>query len=126
MSTSTVTKVCSEARPPITFDRAATKAATEARVVDLKARRAAIAERFATRAEELLDLMSEQHTVTSFHEGEMVTGIIDRPTSGDIKNYMTAAGIAIDKTLTIERHDSDDRDLPSVDRWLAAMIGTGE
>lgn len=123
ISSSSVTKICLTARPPISFDRAATKAATEARVADLKAERVKLAAKFTRRANEMLDLMDQPHTITSWHEGDMMTGVIERPTSGDIKNYMTAAGIALDKTLVIERHDADDTDLPAVDKFIAAMLG---
>lgn len=123
ISSSTVTTICQAARPPISFDRRATKAATEARVADLKAERVKLAAKFSQRAAELLDLMDQPHTVVGWYEGVMSTGTIDRPTSADMKNYMTAAGIALDKTLAIERHDSDDTDLPAVDKFLAAMLG---
>src|SRR5690625_901952 len=124
ISTSTVTSICNLARPPITFDRKATKAATEARAADLKAERARAAQRLMEEVHRTLDKLTSKHTVHHFDkDGVLSTGQLDGPTSGDVKNYLTAIGIALDKVLVIERHDSDDRDLPAVDKWIAVMLG---
>lgn len=124
ISTSTVTTICAAARPPITFDRKATKAATAARVADLKAERAKIAQRLTEEVHRTLDKLTSKHTVHHFDkDGVLSTGQLDGPTSGDVKNYMTSIGIALDKILVIERHDSDDSDLPAVDKWIAFVLG---
>lgn len=120
---STVTRICAAARPPITFDRSATRVAVEARTVDLKAKRTEIAERAVVEVERLFGLLDAEHEVINWHEGFMRRGTIDRPTSGDVKNYATAIGILVDKHLVLTRHDSDDRDLPAVDAWLAVTLG---
>jgi len=121
---STVTKICAEARPPIRFDRSATKAATEARVEDLKAERARIAQSTLAEARRIIGLLSSPHEVTHWDkDGIMHRDVVNLPTSQDVKNYATAIGILTDKHLVLVRHDSDDRDLPAVDKWLAQMLG---
>lgn len=124
VSPSTVSKVCEAARPPITFDRTATAAAVEAHSIDMKAVRAKLSEQAVERVGKLFDLLDAKHTVFHFDkDGVMSTGTLDRPTSGDMKNYITSIGILIDKHIALVRYDSDDRDLPAVDKWLMAMLG---
>lgn len=122
LSRSTVARICAEAKPPITFDRSATQAAVAAHAIDLKAARAELAQKAIRQVHELFGMFTAEHTVTGWYEGVMSTGTIPRPTSGDMKNYATAIGILIDKHLVLIRHDSDDRDLPALDRWLEAMM----
>ena len=124
VSTSTVSKICAEAKPPITFNRAATKAATEARVIDLKAQRAEISEKAVAEVFRLFGLLTSAHEVIHWDkDGRIHRASIKRPTSGDVKNYITSIGILTDKHLAILKNDSDDRDLPAVEAWLAAMMG---
>ena len=122
VSAASVTKVCATAKPPISFDRSATAAATEAKVQDLKAQRAELSELAVAEVRRLFGLLTAPHEVIHWDkDGFMHRGEIERPTSGDVKNYATAIGILTDKHLALIRHDSDDRDLPAVDKWLAAM-----
>lgn len=122
ISPSSVSKICAEAKPPISFDRSATKAAVEARTIDLKAKRTEISQMAVEEVTRLFKLLTEEHEVIHWDkDGFMHRGTIDRPTSGDIKNYATSIGILVDKHLVLTRADSDDRDLPAVDAWLAAM-----
>lgn len=123
---SSVKRICDAARPPITFDRSKVAAANEARVFDAKAARAQVAEQAMQRIGKLFDLLDAEHTVIGWYEGVATEHTIKRPTSGDMKNYITSIGILIDKHLVLVRHDSDDRDLPSIDKWIAAMLGGGE
>lgn len=121
---SSVKRICDAAKPPITFNRAKTAAAVEAHTLDLKLARAKLSEQAIERVGKLFDLLDAEHTVFHFDkDGYMSTGTLDRPTSGDVKNYITSIGILIDKHIALIKHDSDDRDLPAVDKWLMAMIG---
>lgn len=125
LSPSTVSRICAEAVPPITFDRSKTAAAVEAHRVDLKLERARISERLAAKVNDLIDSLDKPHEVVHWdRDGFMHRATIDRPTSGDVKNYAIAIGVFTDKHLALIRHDSDDRDLPAVDKWLEAMLGT--
>lgn len=124
ISTASVTKICAEARPPISFDRSGVKAAVEARQIDLKAKRADLSTKAVTEVERLFRLLTSPHEVIHWDkDGMMHRATIERPTSGDVKNYATSIGILIDKHLVLVRTDSDDRDLPAVDAWLQAMMG---
>lgn len=123
VSPSTVSRLL----PAGTFDRTATAAATEAKVQDLKAQRAELSRMAVSEIHRLFGLLDARHEVIHWDkEGVMHRGQIDRPTSGDVKNYATAIGILTDKHLALIRHDSDDRDLPAVDQWLAALMGGGK
>lgn len=127
VSPTTVSRICAEAKPPISFDRTATAAATAALVVDLKAQRASIAAKTVEEVHRLFGLLDAPHEVIHWDkDGFMHRGEIERPTSGDVKNYATAIGILTDKHLALIRHDADDRDLPAVDKWLNAMMAGAE
>jgi len=118
----TVTRVCQSAKPPISFDRTATAAAVQAKGIDLKAARAELSGKAIDEVRRLFDLMTTPHEVIHWDkDGFMHRGEIERPTSGDVKNYATAIGILTDKHLALVKHDADARDVPAVDKWLLAM-----
>lgn len=124
ISGSTVAGICAKAVPPILFDRTATKAAVEAHTLDLKAQRQELAQTSIDSARALYRKLTAPHEVIHWDkDGFMHRGEIDTPTSGDIKNYAVAIGILLDKHLVLVKHDSDDRDLPAVDAWLAHVLG---
>lgn len=124
ISTYSVSRICAEAKPPITFDRSAIKVATEARQVDLKAARGELATRAVQEARRLFGLMSAEHEVIHWDkDGIMHRGTIDQPTSGDVKNYAIAVGILLDKHVVLTKVDADPTDLPAVDAWLDWMTG---
>lgn len=122
VSPTTVARVCAAAKPPITFDRTATAQATEAKLVDLKVRRAALSQRAVDEVDRLFGLLTTPHEITHWDkDGFIHRAQIELPSSGDVKNYATAIGILLDKHLALVKHDSDDRDKPAVDKWLEAM-----
>ena len=101
----TVTAIANEAG--LSFDRAPVAAAIEARLVDHKARRLALVEALYDDADWMRQKLRERHTVHGFtKDGEFVTGEIELPTAGDMRAYMTAVGIALDKALVLERADA--------------------
>lgn len=126
VSASTVSKVCRNAEPPITFDRARTKAATQARVEDAKAHRTRIARGLLTDADTIRTQLFEQRTRVHYS----VTGgrqeYTAPPTPSELRELAVAFGVLLDKHLALARFDSDDRDLPAVDRWIARMLGEDE
>lgn len=91
----------------LSFERAGeVAAATEARQADNRARRAALIGALYEDADWMRQKLRERHTVHDFtKDGEFVTGEIDLPTAGDMRAYMTAVGIALDKALLLERAD---------------------
>lgn len=123
LSGATVSKICREAQPPVTFDRSAIRAATEAKVFDAKARRARLAEGVLDDADEIRKRLFAQLTVKTTDGNGMVVEYQVDPSARDWKDAATALGIMIDKHLVLARADSDDRDLPAVDAWLVAMMG---
>lgn len=110
VSSSTVTKVAKEFG--LTFDRSATRAATEARRADLAARRAEVSAEFLRRAREALAQMDQPHLAFSFggKDNTYNEKRLDSPPTGDKRNLMTIAGIGLQRHLDIERHDNDTGD----------------
>jgi transposase-like protein len=106
-SLSVVTKIARS--QDLSFDREQTKAATAARQTDLKALRTATMERLLTIANEQLDRIGEEALVYAFggKDNDYSEHKLDRPPPGDVRNLMTAAAIAIDKHVVLDRHDTD-------------------
>lgn len=123
VSTSTVSGIASSEGLTDAFDRSGTEAATRARVIDCKAAREQLkadlladAQRFRERA------WSPYQVVVSTPEGaEVVT--LDLPPLTEARAAYTAIGIAIDKSLRLEQHDSGEGGLTAVDEWLRGMLG---
>lgn len=125
VSARTVSRICAESVPPITFDRAQTAAATQARVIDLRAERARIAERALSKANDLLNLTEAPHELTHWDkDGVLHRATIEQPTAADVQRYLIGFGVVLDKHLLLVRHDSDDRELSSVDKWIAHLMGS--
>jgi len=121
ISSSTVSRIVAAELPEHSWGRVATKAATEAKLVDLKAARAELATDVLAEARAILAKFQAPHVKVLNHQGVGYDHPMAGPESGDVKNYAIALGILLDKHLLLVRHDSDDRDLPAVDRWLAAL-----
>lgn len=120
ISSSTVTKYA----PAGSFDRSASRAAVEARQWDARAARTALSEQVLVEARRLIELTTKPHEITHWdRDGILHRAEIERPTSGDVRNYAVAAAVLIDKHVALVRVDSDDRDLPAVDAWLAHIAG---
>ena len=113
------------AKAGLSFDRSKTENATRARQADNKSRRAKLAEKFLKRADELLDQMDQSHLVFSFggRDNTYAEHELDRPPVSDIRNMMTAAAVAVDKSIAIDRHDNTGGDHSAVDAWLDRMTG---
>jgi hypothetical protein len=105
------------------LDRTATKSATEAKQADAASRRAGLIHRFMDEADKLLTELHRPHTVIGFSGGHALEVPLDEPPPGDKRSLMTAAAIAIDKSLALERHDHDEGGLAAVDAWLREVVG---
>lgn len=86
--------------------------ALAARKVDLAAMRADLAQRLMLKAAELLDSMTGEYEVHSFGAGQgesyrLHTGMVSRPPAGDQAKLMTALGIAVQRSLELDRADQD-------------------
>jgi hypothetical protein len=108
----------------LSWDRTATAAATEARQVDLAARRAQLAATLLDDAFRLREKLYAPVIVYDFtKEGDFVTGELPSPPMADLRNIMTTVAIAIDKHLALIKADAEQGGGAEVDRWLVAMMG---
>ena len=117
----TISRQCK--RLGLSFDRAQTKAATDAKVADAKARR----------ADAITALMDDFHRIRerawSSYEVVMSSGVgvetvyLDKPPAQDLRAFYAAMSICIKDQVAIERHDADEGGLSAVDAWLRGMLG---
>lgn len=124
-SGSTVSRVVRHAG--LSFDRASTIEATKARQADLAEMRADLEMRYLERAAELLEQMDEPHLVFNIggKENTYTEHLLDRPTTGDIRNLMQSASIATTASLKIATAGVGDTDHSAVDAWLEFMLEAG-
>jgi transposase len=113
------------ARLNLTFDRTMTEEATRARKADLEERRAILAEALQSDAEQLTEQLWQPHRV--FRIGgaanKYVERQLDEPPADAKKDLMSAAGIAIEKSLKLVPPDREDLEgLAAVDAWLRGMM----
>lgn len=105
----------------VSFARERTRAAVAAHRVDLAAMRAELAQGFLEDAAWVRDQMRSP--------GERVSGNgtlvgLSKADAGDVRNWMTAAGIAAQRSVELSKVDADPGEgLPAVDQWLAHMSG---
>ncbi len=107
----------------LSFAREQTKAATDAKVADAKARR----------ADAVTALMDDFHRIRdrawSAYEVVMSSGVgvetvfLDKPPAQDLRAFYAAMSICIKDQVAIERHDADEGGLSAVDAWLRGMLG---
>ncbi|MFF7234415.1 helix-turn-helix domain-containing protein [Streptomyces sioyaensis] len=103
-SPSTVSKIAAAFDPPLTFDRAAEVAvATEVRRADLAARRATLAEQLHDDAERLRAQLWEPCTIGAFGGKDNIWNDtrLEQPTFGDQRQILAATGTAIEKSLKL-------------------------
>lgn len=100
-SSSTVTKIATALG--LSFDRAATAAATQARTADLAARRAALAEKLHDKAERLLAEIHAPHLYFDWGGKDHTFGKFQapQPTAADKRALMGAVGLAVDRSLKL-------------------------
>lgn len=108
VSPSTVSKIARDDGLTNAFDRTHTENATRAKQADNRAMRAELARRLLVKANEFIDLMDQPHKVFNFggKDNTYNEKTLPRPPASDLRNLMTAAAVAIDKHVVIERLDS--------------------
>jgi transposase-like protein len=123
---STVTKITREEGLTGAFERAQTENATRAREVDCKALRAQLKVDLMQDAQWLRQRARGRYqTVVSTPQGAEIVTLDEAPLS-EVRSGYTALGIAVDKSLALERHDNDaSGGLAAVDEWLRGMMGEG-
>lgn len=106
----TISVIAAELDPPVTFDRTMTAVATEARVVDAKARRAALIQRAYARAEKIFDRLEADETsgykftATTVHGIETET--LDHVPGPEERSLATAAGQYLAQAAKLEAIDA--------------------
>jgi hypothetical protein len=96
------------AKMGLNFDRHLVMEATQARIVDARARRAALVHRLLDEAEQLLDRLQKPYTVWRIsNDGDLHTGKLELPDARDQRDLMLGAATAIDKSLRLEQFDAD-------------------
>jgi hypothetical protein len=119
----TVSKLAAELG--LSFDRSPTAIATEARVADGRARRAALAQALLEDAERMRLSLFAPCTIRNFggKDNTYAEKKIDQPPFRDQRDIMSSIGIAIDRAVKLDAYDKLDESMSGVDAWLAAMTG---
>lgn len=105
------------------FDHAQTANATRAAAIDMKARRARIAERLLNESEELLDDLKRPYVDHVFTvKGEYVQHAA-MPTPQDKAHLTRSAANLMGEHRRMAEFDSDTGGLNAVDAWLRGMLG---
>ncbi|MFF8290437.1 helix-turn-helix domain-containing protein [Streptomyces sp. NPDC016309] len=91
----------------LTFDRTMTAVATQARVIDSKARRAILVQRYLDQAEKILDRLDRtEHNMTEVSLGKVVRyKAADLPTQ-DVRNLIQASSAASSQAAKLEALDT--------------------
>lgn len=104
----TISVIAAELDPPVTFDRTATAVATQARVIDAKARRAALMERYYEQAHKHLDRLDrDEHDITEVSIGKVVRYRADDLPTQDVRNLIQASTVAANQALKLEALDTN-------------------
>jgi hypothetical protein len=113
----------------LSFDRTMTEEATRARKADLEERRVILAEALQGDAEKLTEQLWQPHWVFNFggKDNTYERRLLDQPPAEAQKALMSAAGIAIDRSLKLLPPDREDLEgLAAVDAWLRGMMPGAE
>lgn len=118
---STITKQCKALG--LSFDRAQTKVATEAKVADSKARRAEAVRLMMDDWHRIRERAWAPYTVVLGTGTGAETVTLDLPPAPDLRAFCSAMSGFIKDQVAIERHDADSGTMSAVDEWLKAMLG---
>ena len=90
------------------FDRHLVMEATEAHVIDARAKRAALANALLDDAEKLRQRVNAPYKVWRIlNDGELVTGTLELPDARDQRDLMAGVSTAINASLRLEEFDAD-------------------
>lgn len=107
----TISVIAGKLDPPVTFDRTMTAVATQARVIDAKARRAALIQRAYARAEKLFDRLEADETSGYKFTATTVNGIetetLDHVPGPEERSLATAAGQYLTQAAKLEALDTN-------------------
>lgn len=91
----------------LAFDREQTKAATAAKVADSRARRAEISSQLLDDVQRLRERAWSQYSYYEKTPTKPVRVTLDLPPLAEVRHAYSSIGVAIDRHVTLERHDSD-------------------
>lgn len=102
------------------FERSRTKAATEAKKIDARARRAALSLALLEDADRLRQQLWKPSLIFNFggKENDYNSRTIDEPTFSDKAKIMQSVGIAVDRSIRLDEYDAD----PGIDA-AKSMLG---
>lgn len=108
------------------FDREAARVATEARVIDARARRAELAFKLLDDAERMRQQLFARATVYNFggRDNTFEQAEISQPSFRDKQSIMAAIGIAVEKSVRLDEYDNASGAPSDVDAWLDAVDGS--
>jgi len=125
MPQSTISSWCS--RAGVSSNRAEkTRRASETNRADNAARRAVISQRLLQEVETTLGELRGEVTVYAFggRDNDFSEAQASKPTPRDRQALITCVGIALDKSIALDRFDSDGgQGLAAVDEWLQVALG---
>jgi hypothetical protein len=113
----------------LTFKRSPhVAAAAEAKKVDAKARRAALALKLLEDAERLRESLWQTCTAYNFggKDNTFEQVQLSEPSFRDKQHIMTSIGLAIDRAVKLDAYDRADESLSGLDVWLATFAGGGK
>ncbi|MFE4651541.1 hypothetical protein [Streptomyces sp. NPDC056707] len=109
------------------FDRSATRAAVEARQIDLTAIRQQLKADLLADARRMREQLFAPHLAFSFggRDNIFVAQQVPEPPPADKQKLMAAIGMAVDKSLRLEEFDAEHggKNLTTMDRFLGAIVG---
>ncbi len=108
--------------------RERTRAATEAKVIDARAKRAALANKLLDDAERLRGQLFAQCKVYNFggKDNTFEQATIDEPSFRDKRDLMGAIGLAIEKAVRLDEYDAD-TGIPAAKSMLSVLFaGLGD
>jgi hypothetical protein len=112
----------------LTFERGTeVAAATAAKVMDAKARRAQLQLDLLAKAERLLSQIDQPTLAFNFggKENTYEQKTIPEPTFADKRNIIQAVSVAVGTSIKIDEHDQLRENMNAVDAWIAEHIGSG-
>ncbi|MFJ9353749.1 hypothetical protein [Streptomyces mirabilis] len=108
----------------LSFDREAVRAATDARQVDLKDRRARLQEQLLDLAEHTMTRARSRYLLHGFsHTGEIVAQLVEEPPAKETKDLTLAASSALTSALKLAQFDAGDE---GRDEAQGLLRGLGE
>jgi hypothetical protein len=109
----------------LSFDRASTRQATEAKVADAKARRAEAVRLAMDDWHRLRERAWSPYRVAMGTGEGLETITLELPPAQDTRAFYNSMSVCIKDQIAIEKHDADPGSMSAVDAWLAAMLGEG-